>query len=114
MNNKIIYTSISEIEPQLTTHLIGKKYVLVNSNHCESNIMQIAKGVLEVNEVIEQHLHPTMEEFYFFLSGKAEMWINNKFYNCSSETLIKVPANQNHFIKPISKVQFLYWSVAVK
>ena len=73
MKKKII-----DIIPISTTHGVGEKRVLLNSQETSTPLTQIAVTQLKAGEVAEEHLHPTMEEFFLF--QKAYLPVFSFFY----------------------------------
>lgn len=61
MKKKII-----DIIPISTTHGVGEKRVLLNSQETSTPLTQIAVTRLKAGEMAKEHLHPTMEEFFLF------------------------------------------------
>lgn len=113
MKDKVIYTDLTTIKATKTAHNIGQKQVLADNTGCQSNLMQAAYGKLGEDDVIESHVHPTMEEFYYFTKGEAEFYIGEEVFSCKNGIFIKVPANTSHHIKPLTDIEFIYWGVAI-
>jgi len=112
MKNNYIFKHLSEIKFVNTSHQSGKKKVFITQNNSKSQIMQAAKGYLNAGEKIEEHLHHSMEEFYFFESGIVNFFIDNKEIKCKKGTFIMVPEKCNHFMEALTKTTFIYWGVA--
>jgi len=113
VKNNLVFRQIHEIDSIATTHQIGEKRVFVTNDFCQSNLMQAAIGLLALDEIVENHLHPTMEEFFYFLEGEAIFSIDDKDYNCSKGTFIKIPINTMHQLKADSDIKFIYWGIAI-
>lgn len=96
-----------------TSHAIGEKRILLNGSECESMLTQAAVGSLLEGEFVDNHVHPTMEEFYFFLKGEAKITINNVDYFCEKDTFIKIPKNSIHSLQAITGIDFIYWGIAI-
>jgi mannose-6-phosphate isomerase-like protein (cupin superfamily) len=54
-----------------------------------------------------------MEEFYFFLNGKANLTINNMEYFCNKGTFITIPKNTIHSLFAVTSVEFIYGGIAI-
>lgn len=113
MKNKVIVASVDNIDAIVTAHGIGIKKVFVTGYQCDSNITQVAFGELKMNEEVESHQHPTMEEFYFFNEGEATFTINGEDFLCVSGTFVKIPAGISHGFKAITSIRFVYWGIAI-
>lgn len=107
--SQIVFKQLEDIIPTLTSHGIGFKQVLLFNNNDKQNIIQVAYGHISKNETITPHLHPTMEEYYFFLSGRGVFIINNEKLNFKKNTFIKIPHNTIHFLQAKTNCKFIYW-----
>lgn len=96
-----------------TSHAIGEKRILLNGSECESMLTQAAVGSLLEGEFVDNHVHPTMEEFYFFLKGEAKITINNVDHFCEKDTFIKIPKDSIHSLQAITAIDFIYWGIAI-
>lgn len=55
----------SELLPFIpTAHATGQKKTFFNGNEATSDLTQFACGKLESGQIIPEHSHPTMEEFF--------------------------------------------------
>jgi mannose-6-phosphate isomerase-like protein (cupin superfamily) len=109
----VIYRNLSSISEVLTSHAIGSKKILLKGAECESMLTQAAVGSLLKGEFVENHSHPTMEEYYFFTKGKAKLTINTIEYSCEKDTFIKIPKNSIHSLKALTAIDFVYWGIAI-
>lgn len=60
---------------EITAHGVGEKYVFLRNQEIKSNLTQVAVGIITKVDNIELHVHPTMEEYYYFLEGSANFII---------------------------------------
>lgn len=104
---------LEDIVSVKTAHGVGEKFVFLNKENVFSNLTQVAMGVLTNKDDIDFHLHPTMEEFYFFMEGKATFVIGNETFDCEPNTFIYVPYNVKHKLTTNKFIKFLYWGVAI-
>lgn len=111
----IIYKKLSDITSELTTHNVGLKSVLLTQKDTITSITQFAFGVMNINEEIDQHIHETMEEIYYFIKGAGVFYINEKEYSCTENTFIKIPAGYKHQLKSIGlkPLEFIYLGIAI-
>lgn len=110
---KIIYTNINDIEVLPTNHTVGKKQIFVTGKNCDSNLTQAASGSLSAGETVDEHVHPTMEEFYYFESGRSVFTIGSKKHTCKKGVFIMVPAGLKHFIEAVTETHFIYWGISI-
>ena len=108
MKKKII-----DIIPISTTHGVGEKRVLLNSQETSTPLTQIAVTRLKAGEMAKEHLHPTMEEFFLFQKGDAIMTVGEEQITCSSGAFISIPANTPHALKAITDIEIITIGCAV-
>jgi mannose-6-phosphate isomerase-like protein (cupin superfamily) len=113
MAGKIIYLNIKSIQPVLTNHKVGLKYVFADNTNCESNLTQAAFGYLREGEKAEEHCHPTMEEFYFFIEGSSLFHVGSEHYKCEEGTFIRIPSGIKHQLEAKSDCRFIYWGISI-
>lgn len=111
--NEVVCKNLNSLEVESTSHAIGLKRILLKDSECESMLTQAAIGYLLKGDVIGNHVHPTMEEYYFFTKGKAKLTIDNAEYFCKKDTFIKIPKNSMHSLMAITKIEFIYWGIAI-
>ena len=58
-------------------------------------------------------MHPTMDEYFFVLSGCGEYTINNIKHNITKGDFIFIPAGVKHFLKTKNKngLELVYFGV---
>ena len=110
---EVIYKNLKSITEVSTSHAIGSKKILLQGSECESMLTQVAVGSLLKGEFVESHSHPTMEEYYFFIKGKAKLTIDTVEYNCEKDTFIKIPKNAIHSLIAETAIDFIYWGIAI-
>ena len=108
MKKKII-----DIIPISTTHGVGEKRVLLNSQETSTPLTQIAVTRLKAGEMAKEHLHPTMQEFFLFQKGDAIMTVGEEQITCSSGDFISIPANTLHALKAITDIEIITIGCAV-
>ena len=109
MKKKII-----DIIPISTTHNVGEKRVLLNSQETSTPLTQIAVTRLKAGEMAKEHLHPTMEEFFLFQKGDAIMTVGKEQITCSSGDFISIPANTLHSLKTITDIEIITIGCVIK
>jgi quercetin dioxygenase-like cupin family protein len=116
MNKQIVYIHVDDLEKSPTRHKKGSKKVFLDKKLTESNITQIAYGFLNAFDITEEHIHPTMEEVFYFLKGLGEYVIDGEKYVCAPGVFLKIPAGVKHFLKSVSQetLEFYYLGIAIK
>lgn len=104
---------LSDIKPIQTAHGVGEKFILLQNRGEKSGLTQVAIGVLETGEIIELHLHSSMEEYFFFLDGTAIFIVDELQIHCKQGTFVQIKENQIHQLEANQRVRFLYWGVAL-
>ena len=108
MKKKII-----DIIPISTTHGIGEKRVLLNSQETSTPLTQIAVTRLKAGEAATEHPNPTMEEFFLLQKGDASMTVGKEQITCSSGDFISIPANTLHSLKAITDIEIITIGCAI-
>lgn len=104
---------LDDLISEVTAHGVGEKYVFLKKQDVLSKLTQAAIGILRKDDDIDFHLHPTMEEFYYFIEGKGTFIIDNEYINCEQNTFVYVPNNIKHKLSTDKYIKFLYWGVAI-
>ncbi|MFQ8590403.1 MAG: cupin domain-containing protein [Bacteroides stercoris] len=105
--------NIKEIPIATTVHGIGRKKILLKSQDTSTSLTQIAVTRLKAGEAAEEHLHPTMEEFFLFQKGDASMTVGKEQITCSSGDFISIPANTLHSLKAITDIEIITIGCAI-
>jgi len=113
MENKYISVNVSDINAVSTNHGSGLKRVFINGIKCKSGLTQAAFGFFKAGEKVKTRVHPNMEEFFFFVSGKLTFLIGEDVINCRKGDFVKVPANVNHSMKATTDIKFIYWGIRI-
>ena len=108
-----IKKNIKELPIITTTHGVGEKRVLLNSQETSTPLTQIAVTRLKAGEMAKEHLHPTMEEFFLFQKADAIMTVGEEQITCSSGDFISIPANTLHVLKAITDIEIITIGCAV-
>lgn len=67
----VVWKHIGKLEPIATSHGVGEKRVIVSQAEIGKPVTQIARTLLRAGERVEKHMHPTMDEHFFFLEGEC-------------------------------------------
>lgn len=114
MSSKI-HQSLSDIQSVSTAHNQGEKLVFLSAYDSETAITQFAFGRLSPGEHVEEHLHPTMEECFYFIEGEGEYIIGEKKYIIKPKDFFRIPANTKHALKVTGEetLAFVYFGITV-
>ena len=110
-----VFQSLSDITPAVTAHGEGEKFVFLSQQDTTSAITQFAYGKFLPGESCAMHLHPTMEECFFFIDGEGEYIIDDVVYAIKPNCFLRIPANTLHALKATgtTPLVFVYYGVAV-
>ena len=113
--NAPLFASLSSLQSIATAHQKGRKKVFLHAADTGSSLMQFAYGELADGEAVESHVHPTMEECFFFLSGRGIFYIGEDQFLLEKDVFIHVPANIPHWLANAGNepLTFVYFGVAV-
>ena len=89
---------IGDIETVSTSHGVGEKRVIATHETVGKPVTQIARTKLQEGEKVEDHVHPTMDEHFFFLSGQCVFTLDGINNVCKSDDYLFVPAGCKHRI----------------
>ena len=100
--------------PVATAHNQGEKFVFLNNDDTRTAITQFAFGKFLPGEECASHLHPTMEECFYFIDGEGEYVINDITYHIRPKSFLRIPANTLHALKATGNqpLTFVYFGVA--
>lgn len=104
---------LSAIIPQMTNHYVGLKRVLISKKETKSNITQIALTILRAGEETDRHCHLSMEEFFFFHSGRLELTVDSETRIYGQGDFIMVECGEMHQLKAIEDTELLTIGCAV-
>lgn len=98
----VLLRHIAEIAPVNTSHGVGEKRVVVTREDVGNSVTQIARTRLMAGEKVETHVHPTMDEHFFFLEGECEVVMDREVHRCKAEDYLFIPAGHRHAIEVFS------------
>lgn len=106
---------LKDLTPVPTAHGTGKKYVFRQNDEMSNASTQVAYGIFQPGEVCEEHVHPTMFEYFFFIKGKGTYFIENESYELKENFFLEIPAGLKHSLHANKGdvLEFIYWGVAI-
>jgi quercetin dioxygenase-like cupin family protein len=102
------FINISEIDFTKSSHPGQLKKVVFKGSEMKSSVTQVAYAQLQAGEIIQEHLHDSMEEVFFILDGSCEFYLNLDVIILNKESVIKVQPKVKHKIKAITDVKLFY------
>lgn len=105
---------LSDIIPESTAHSSGEKFVFRKNEEMPNATTQVAFGNFKPGEVCEEHVHPTMFEYFFFISGQGTYRIEGIEYPLEPNTFLEIPAGSKHSLHADKgkSLRFVYWGIA--
>lgn len=106
---------VSELAPLPTAHGSGKKFVFRSNEELDNCSTQVAFGFFEQGEVCEEHIHPTMFEYFYFIEGRGTYKIEGVNYDIEPGSFLEIPPQKLHSLHADKNEQlkFVYWGVAI-
>lgn len=114
IDKEYLIRSICDIVPVSTMHGNGEKRVLIANNETSTLITQVAVTELKKGENVEEHSHPTMEEYFIFLNGECTAVIDGNEEFCKEGTFLKVPARTIHSLQPSTDIRMITIGIATE
>ncbi len=113
MSDQTIYQYLKNLKGEPTAHLSGFKKVFLKKGQTECSLAQFAFGVLKKGQESGPHTHPSMSEFFYFLSGKGLFKVGNEKIPVRKETFVHVPSKSNHNLinEGDSDLKFIYFGI---
>ncbi len=106
--------SLADIVPVLTSHSCGEKRVLLAKDETLSDITQIAITRLSKGTVVEEHVHPTMEEYFLLRSGRLIIHTDDGEFELSQDDFLGVCSGVKHCVTAVTDCELLTIGVAVE
>ncbi|MFA9392689.1 MAG: cupin domain-containing protein [Prolixibacteraceae bacterium] len=106
---------LDNLESSVIAHGNTKKYVFLDNSQLINNLTQIAYASFNPGESCELHEHPTMFEYFFFISGTGIYTIDEIEYKISSNTFLEIPPKSIHKLtnNGLVDLKFVYWGIAI-
>ncbi|WP_074224548.1 cupin domain-containing protein [Algoriphagus halophilus] len=106
---------LKSLVPVDNAHGFGKKLVFKKNDELDNSLTQIAIGVFQPDESCEEHMHPTMFEYFYFLNGEGTYRVGGEDIKIYNGLLLEIPAGVLHSLhnEGIDELRFLYWGVAI-
>jgi quercetin dioxygenase-like cupin family protein len=88
--------------------------VFLSNGDTATNLTQFAYGRFMPGEVCEEHVHPTMEEYFYFLQGTGTYTVDGNTYTLEPGVFLRIPAGVPHMLQAggNESLEFVYFGVA--
>ncbi len=106
------YINISNIDFTKTSHSGQLKKIIFRGTEMISSVTQVAYAEIPAGEIIEEHLHDSMEEVFLVLDGNCEFWLEGVPQILVKDSIIKIAPKIMHKIKSITDTKLYYFGVA--
>ena len=109
-----IFERLADIKGVVTAHNTGEKRVFLNNTDTPTSLTQFAYGKFMPCEVCEEHVHPTMEEYFYFLQGTGTYTVGGNTYPLEPGVFLRIPAGVPHMLRAEGSeaLEFVYFGVA--
>ena len=104
--------NISEIEFTKSSHLGQLKKVIFVGSEMISSVTQVAYAELLAGEIIEEHLHDSMEEVFLVLEGNCEFCLDGVPQVLKKYSVIKIAPKIKHKLKALTDTKLYYFGVS--
>lgn len=105
--------SLAHLQEVLTSHGTGSKKVFLSSEQLDNALTQIAFGELAAGEIVMSHVHQSMDEYFYFISGKGTYIVNGERLPLVPNVLVQIVHGLEHSLMAEEDLTFVYWGVAV-
>lgn len=106
-DNNVLHRHSDQIDFAPTSHGVGEKRIIATRTEVGKPIAQIARTFLRTGEQVAMHIHPTMDEHFFFMDGECCVSIDGTVYNCVADDYLFIPAGCNHEIEVVKDTLML-------
>jgi mannose-6-phosphate isomerase-like protein (cupin superfamily) len=105
---------LKNISPSPVKHGNGVKFIFKKNEELNNNLTQIAYGSFLPGESCDFHVHPTMDEYFFFIKGEGVYNIGEKAIKIVPNTFLEIKSGIKHQLiaKGEENLEFVYWGVA--
>ncbi|MEX0856907.1 MAG: cupin domain-containing protein [Balneolaceae bacterium] len=116
MQKPNLLNRLTDLESETTAHGSGAKSVFRTNEQMPHLSTQVAYGVFKPGEACEEHVHKTMYEYFFFITGEGTYTIDGEEYSLKPDTFLEIPAGIKHSLHADknTELKFVYWGIAIK
>ncbi|WP_240163738.1 cupin domain-containing protein [Spirosoma taeanense] len=94
----------------------GSKKVFLRNSDTPTNLTQVAHGTFRAADYCELHSHATMEEVFFFMSGKGIYTVGDQQIPLEKGVFVRIPAGVSHRLEAVGDepLEYVYFGVATE
>ncbi|MEQ8581152.1 MAG: cupin domain-containing protein [Marinoscillum sp.] len=109
-----IFAYLEDMKGESTAHLSGFKKVFLTYEDTGSAMTQFAYGIFKPGERCENHVHPTMMECFYFISGFGMYKVGGELVRIKPGTFLRIPPNIPHDLRNdgTENLEFVYFGIA--
>lgn len=96
-----------------SSHLGIFKKIIFGNVDLDSNITQVAFTEITSGNIIESHVHESMEEIFLILAGQCEFIVDGEYFLLDREAVIKIPSGKFHSIRALTDCRLFYFGISV-
>ncbi len=104
--------SISEIEFSNSSHPGQLKKVIFHGFEMISPVTQVAYAELRAGDIVEEHLHDSMEEVFLVIDGNCEFCLDGVSHLLKQDDVIKIAPKIKHTLRAIKDSKLYYFGVS--
>lgn len=102
-----MHKHLYDITPASTSYEMGMKRVLLSANESGCSITQIAVLTLKAGEQSATHIHPDLQDAFFILEGKLDIYLDGQVHHCGAEDFFFVEHLKAYQLHAITDVRML-------
>lgn len=110
---EVLFRHIADIVPVATSHGVGEKRVIATSLDVGNLVTQIACTRLKAGDKVETHVHPTMDEHFFFVKGECKVTVEGSSHVCSEGDYLFIPTAHSHSIEVVKESLMITIGLAI-
>lgn len=110
-----ITASLQTLTGEVTAHRSGSKRVFLRQTDTPTRLTQVAHGSFLTTDHCELHTHATMEEVFYFLSGRGSYTVGNETILLETGVFVRIPAGVPHRLEAhgTDPLTYVYFGVAI-
>lgn len=113
IKNDYFVRNIENVIALTTSHGNGTKKILLDTDETTTNITQIAYTNLLCGDVINEHMHPSMEECFFVMEGQIRFCIGKDSFILEEGSFIRISAGIMHALEILQTSLLLTIGIAI-
>ena len=104
----MIFSNLKKANPANINHGNGRKLVFEQDGWDAETITQAAYGVMKAGEVCHMHMHESMIEVFYFVSGEGIYRIEEKEYPVEAGVYLRIDPGEYHELSVERDLHYFY------